>query len=131
MYVSVFQVLIGDSSQLRAATAFDLVSETHVEPPGCDMVFIGFSCRCFSALNNSSSEFEHAIEDESGSSGQTAADGLSYVRKKKPAVVIIENVPGLATGYYCKDAAGDVFENPDSNLGVLFAILKELGYFRY
>ena len=89
----------------------------------------GFSCKNFSPLNPDRQQFDDAIKTGKGSSGQTAKYAVSYLEKHKPLLVLIENVPGLCKGFTKRDAvSGERVVDPDSNLAVLLAKLRSLGY---
>ena len=74
-----------------------------VVPPTCDILKIGCSCKSFSSLNNSRAEYDRAILDAHGSSGMTANYALDYVQRRRPWLLLIENVPGLFHGFQRKD----------------------------
>ena len=98
-------------------------------PPAADFLTVGFSCKCFSSLNQNKDEFSTAILDKRGTSGETADFALAYIKKHKPRILLLENVPGLATGFHLRVKGGELLENPDSNLAVLLSNLHQLGYF--
>ena len=72
-------------------------------------------------------EFETAIATKSGSSGQTMYFALAYLKRFMPAIVLLENVAGLSTGYYIRTKQGEQLTDLHSNLGVLLSCLHELG----
>lgn len=73
----------------RAATAYGTLAPVPNSPGSVDILVAGTSCVDFSNLNNSQKDL-----DEKGESGQTFRGMLDWVKKAKPAVVILENVSG-------------------------------------
>ena len=70
----------------QATTAYGAL----VDVPGfCDMLVAGTSCVDYSNLNN-----EQKTINEAGESGQTFRGMMTWVQKKQPPVVILENVCG-------------------------------------
>ena len=70
----------------QATTAYGAL----VDVPGfCDMLVAGTSCVDYSNLNN-----EQKTINEAGESGQTFCGMMTWVQKKQPPVVILENVCG-------------------------------------
>ena len=59
--------------------------------PGCDVLIAGTSCKTFSALNAS----QKSSEDMSSSSGSTLHALLMFVDRRKPLLVIAENVMNM------------------------------------
>ncbi len=70
----------------QATTAYGAL----VDVPGhCDMLIAGTSCVDYSNLNNEQKEIT-----EQGESGQTFRGMMTWVQRKQPPVVILENVCG-------------------------------------
>eukprot|EP00969_Alexandrium_andersonii_P024403 1065239-Alexandrium_andersonii.AAC.1 len=64
-----------------------------------------------------------------GKSGETAKYGISFIAQTLPAIVILENVPGLVKGYRMRDAVThELIVNVASNLYVLLSERTKLGY---
>ena len=72
----------------------------------CDILVVGFSCKDFSSLNVNTKHHKDAVKkafakhkdkdehDEPGSdSAETLLGVMKYIEKKRPAVVMLENVP--------------------------------------
>jgi hypothetical protein len=122
------QALCSDASQLTQARIWDINQKRWIRPPACDVLNVGFSCKSFSLLNNKNRDGVHdaAIAEGRGCSGETARYALAYIRKVRPPVVLIENVPQLAKGYYQQESRKEVDQR--SNLFVLTSQLAEMGY---
>jgi site-specific DNA-cytosine methylase len=121
--------LFGDVKDFAKDSAMDYVSNTLKPHPAVDIVTIGFSCKCFSPLNNKTKDFTRAVLEGKGSSGVTATSSLIYVERHKPKVVLIENVTGLLNGYQRADSLTlEVAIDTCSNLAVLLDALRRMGY---
>ena len=125
------EVMYTDAADLKEDKPIDAITNQPRPVPGCDVVYIGFSCKSFSALNNDRSSHDNAIENATGSSGETAQFALDYLAKHRPLIALLENVPGLCKGFKSRSADGQVTEDEDSNLGVLLRRLHAIGYSDY
>ena len=76
--------------------AYCVLVKHNVEIHGCDLLVAGTDCRWFSSCNNMQPEFcEHfaaAGYFHFGSSGVHIAGLLSYVQRRRPGAVLMENV---------------------------------------
>jgi site-specific DNA-cytosine methylase len=121
--------LFSDVKDFANTSAFDYVSSTEQQHPAVDIVTIGFSCKCFSTLNNRAKEFDRAVLEGKGSSGETATCSLLYVQQHKPKIVLLENVIGLLKGYTRKNPiTNQLVIDFCSNLAVLLDALRDMGY---
>ena len=121
------RAMCADAAQLEQERILNVIDKRWIRPPACDFLNVGFSCKCFSPLNNNNRDGAHddAIAEGRGSSGETAQYALSYIKKVLPFVILIENIPQLAKGYYQQEAPNDI--NERSNLYVLTTQLIEMG----
>ena len=121
--------LYSDAAQLTDPEVYDYASDSWTTPPDADLIKIGFSCKCFSSLNNSRHDFDQDIMTPRGSSGQTAQYSLQFLAQKKPSVVLLENVPGLCRGYmHLNQITQTLAENLLSNLSQMLRGLQQIGY---
>eukprot|EP00971_Amphidinium_carterae_P349294 6490945-Amphidinium_carterae.1 len=112
--------VFGDAKDLLGDGALDYVSGETMAPPFCTVMEVGFSCKSFSALNNNRAEFSRGIFNIAGSSGLTAKYAMEFVKHRLPAILLIENVPGLFAGYIRNDfPTNEMVVNLVSNLNIL------------
>jgi site-specific DNA-cytosine methylase len=92
--------LFKDITLMGEETGMDVCSQQEVSIPRCDIVYVGFSCKTFSFLNQNraNSEYANALRDRAGSSGKTFGGLVEYVRVHRPVLIIMENVPSLVAG---------------------------------
>jgi site-specific DNA-cytosine methylase len=92
--------LFNDITLMGEETGMDVCSRQEVTIPRCDIVYVGFSCKTFSFLNQNraNSEYANALRDRTGSSGKTFGGLVEYVRVHRPTLIIMENVPSLVAG---------------------------------
>ena len=125
------RILCGNGSELQNESIYNIITGEMVELPQLDVADIGFSCKLFSILNTlfHRGAFDNAIANARGSSGETARFMISYIQKKPPRLVVIENVPGLAKGYTSEDPVTlKAVVNATSNLFLLIRSLIDAGY---
>lgn len=97
--------------------ALDTKSGEFQVVPKVDILTAGFSCKSKSSLNKNRSAFRHCVEREEGDTGVSFGHTKRVVERKRPRVVILENVMDLA-------------ENSDerSDLDYIHEWLRSIGY---
>ena len=132
------QHLFGDAADLDGDLAWCYVNSRLVPVPPCDWLSFGFSCKSLSSANVWSNEYDRALAagvegnlhaGPAGTSGETAGHALRYVKRHRPALVLIENVKGLFAGLYKRNAFTlQAEKDACSNMMVLLRELKVQGY---
>lgn len=76
----------------------DFVNGGHCEVPRVQWYTGGFECQDLSNLNVSRKSLSLNITEESGMSSRTLSQSLKYIKSKRPAFVVLENVSKKKTG---------------------------------
>lgn len=74
----------------------DIRARSNSTAPGCDWYGAGFPCQPFSMAGL------HLGVNDHQERGLLVANSLDYVEKKRPGLVILENVPGILTRPHLK-----------------------------
>ncbi len=88
--------LFEDISQLRNGEARDTVSSAIREVPRVYIFVAGFVCKSVSSENSARHLHASCIANGTGQTGETWSGVMGYLVKFRPALVILENVTGLA-----------------------------------
>ena len=89
--------LFGEAAELCEPTGYCYLHQARVECPHCEVLSMGTSCADFSSLKGHlRNSTWHGVLLGEGSSGSTLRYGMAYLERHRPAVVLFENVVGLA-----------------------------------
>ena len=109
--------VFGDAKELLEERGHCLKTGQHVSWPRCDILSLGSSCKDFSSMRDPArGTTARAVLTGSGSSGSTMRYAMAYIGRHLPAVLLLENVPGLLKGFMKRDAVTwakvrDVYSN--------------------
>jgi len=87
--------LFKDVADVATGRACDLRSQGQKAVPPTDILWMGFSCKDVSHLNNKSKASRTCIRDKSLRTGGTLEKGAQYVESFQPMYVFLENVTAL------------------------------------
>ena len=112
-------VLYEDVYEFAKGYGYDVKNQRVAQLVPCDMLFVGFSCKDLSRLNQNSVNNRSCVRTKSLRTGGTLAGSMSYITAVKPRWVFLENV----TAIECVDE--DWWTNNADEIVCLFA---DLGY---
>lgn len=91
------ELVFGDVRVLQVSDeAVDLRSGSWATVPTAHLLVAGFECDSVSMLNRRRAQFRECINLQQGSTGQTFAAVLCYIRRHRPTAAIFENVRSFA-----------------------------------
>jgi hypothetical protein len=90
------RLLFANAEHLAHAVAPDSISGQLRAVPRVHVLLAGFVCKDMSTLSSRHRHFQARIAEGEGVSSQSFLQLCAYVRKHRPAMVFIENVPGIS-----------------------------------
>ena len=128
MHIFPPMVMYADASEVcKEEEPIDCMTGKPTPVPEAHIAFLGFACKSLSSMNPHRADFGDAIKNKRGSSGETADLAVEFLKKFHPPIALLENVPGLLTGYR-RSLDGEEFVCEGSNMEVLLRKLREIGY---
>ncbi|CAK0866512.1 unnamed protein product [Prorocentrum cordatum] len=115
------EILADDICDLPSGMCHNVISNITVEVPSVHIWIFGSECDNYSMLNQFT-RMELPMQAKSGKSGTTADGGMGYVKKYRPWVVILENVPNIDK---------DPGNFRDSDLTGVIKALNSMGYYTH
>jgi hypothetical protein len=90
------RLLFANAEHLAQSVAPDCISGQLRAVPRVHVLLAGFVCKDMSTLSSRHRHFQARITEGEGVSSQSFLQLCSYVRAHRPAMVFIENVPGIS-----------------------------------
>ena len=91
--------LFADIGEMGEVEARCIIQGNHCRVPGADLAYIGFSCKSASTLNEQRIFLCEALAKgdlkNAGTTGLTLGGFFGYLKRHRPALVILENVGGI------------------------------------
>jgi site-specific DNA-cytosine methylase len=113
--------LFGEAAQLAETRCFDLRSRQHVFVPQVDCCLAGFICKSRAKNNIHRAQNKGCVAAGTSDTGESFTFVTKYLVAKRPKLVVLENVEGLAEG----DKGSD---EDTSDASFVVNKLEEIGY---
>ena len=103
------KVFVNDVKHLGSARVYNRLTKKMTVVPRVALFIAGFSCKCLSKMN--SKRKTGSVKDEIGETGATFHNCFEYIKRNRPVMSIMENVPDIKNTFEVNEVSTSDLEH--------------------